>query len=353
MVKKLLFIALILVGFNIMAQNQIPIPLGSSNFGSKITVLTNGNYVIADINWSGIASNAGAVYLYNGKTHTVISRLTGSSADDQIGLDGIIALPSGNFVVISSQWNNGSIRKAGAVTWCNGITGIEGEVNSSNSLIGGSVDDMAGYEKKITVLANGNYVVCNPSWNHGNIIDAGAVTWGNGNAGVSGVISSSNSLTGTSSNDEVGRTIDSGKPGVTALTNGNYVVSSVSWNNRAGAATWGDGTKGIVGPITITNSLISTNSQTVISAGGITALANGNYIVSSPFWNDATPVYSGAVTWGNGTTGTVGTITIENSLVSMNTNSNVGLGGIVALPNSNYLVVSPYWDNGSIQDVVG
>ncbi|MFN8440811.1 MAG: hypothetical protein U0175_08585 [Caldilineaceae bacterium] len=71
--------------------------------------------------------------------------------------------------------------------------------------------------------------------NNGSATDAGAVTWGDGTTGIIGVVSSNNSLVGSKSDDHVGE--------VTALSNGNYVVSSVWWDNGsatdAGAVTWG------------------------------------------------------------------------------------------------------------------
>ena len=48
------------------------------------------------------------------------------------------------------------------------------------------------------------------------------MTWGSGTTGVSGVVSSGNSLAGSTASDQVGGS------GITALTNGNYVVSSSS-----------------------------------------------------------------------------------------------------------------------------
>ena len=68
-----------------------------------------------------------------------------------------------------------------------------------------------------------------PYWDNGAATDAGAVTWGSGTAGVSGVVSAANSLVGSTANDQVGY------GGVTALSNGNYVVRSPAWDN--GAAT--------------------------------------------------------------------------------------------------------------------
>ena len=80
------------------------------------------------------------------------------------------------------------------------------------------------------------------------------MTWGNGTSGISGVVSSSNSLVGSSLNDSIGR------DGVTALTNGNYVVVSVNWDSEAianvGAVTWGDGTSGVSGVVSSSNSIV-------------------------------------------------------------------------------------------------
>ena len=56
----------------------------------------------------------------------------------------------------------------------------------------------------MTALTNGNYVVCSSYWDNGAATDAGAVTWGSGTAGVSGVVSSANSLVGSTANDRVG-----------------------------------------------------------------------------------------------------------------------------------------------------
>ena len=52
----------------------------------------------------------------------------------------------------------------------------------------------------------------------------------------------------------------------------------------------------------------------------MTALTNGNYVVSSPAWDDERrAVNAGAVTWGNGTTGTTGAVSTANSLVGSST----------------------------------
>ena len=60
-------------------------------------------------------------------------------------------------------------------------------------------------------------------------VDAGAATWVSGTGPVTGVVTATNSLVGSSDDDHVGT-------GIIALTNGNYVVRSWCWNN--GSTSW-------------------------------------------------------------------------------------------------------------------
>ena len=88
-----------------------------------------------------------------------------------------------------------------------------------------------------------------------------------------------------------------------------------------------------------------------MGSGGITVLTNGNYVVSSPFWSSGT-AYSqngvGAVTWCSQVTGCNGTVSASNSLVGGSHGDLVSSGGVTALTNGNYVVSSPQWDNGSV-----
>ena len=77
----------------------------------------------------------------------------------------------------------------------------------------------------MVALTNGNYVVVSPDWNNGTATRAGAATFGSGTAGVTGAVSSANSLVGTTAGDQVGSF------GTTALSDGNYVVGSPLWSN--------------------------------------------------------------------------------------------------------------------------
>ena len=182
--------------------------------------------------------------------------LVGSTTSDFVGRGGITVLSNGNYVVDSSHWDNGTATDAGAVTWCSGTSGCTGVVSASNSLVGSTIGHSVG-AGGITVLSNGNYVVDSFQWDNGAAIDVGAVTWCSGTSGCSGVVSASNSLVGSNPSDRVG--------GITALSNGNYVVYSSWWDSgaveSAGAVSYGDGVLGTSGTISTSNSVLGTVSN--------------------------------------------------------------------------------------------
>ncbi len=309
-----------------------------------ITELSNGNYVVPSASWGG---SVGAVTWGNGATGisgeiSSANSLVGSTAGDNTGSGYITALTNGNYVVSSTLWDNGGITDAGAVTWGNGTTGISGEISSANSLVGSTASDQVG-SGGITALTNGNYVVRSNLWDNGDTMDVGAVTWGNGAAGINGPVTLANSLVGSTASDQVGNN------GVTALTNGNYVVSSTLWDNGgitdAGAVTWGNGAAGINGPVTLANSLVGSTASDQVGSGGIMALTNGNYVVSSTLWDNGGTTDAGAVTWGNGAAGINGPVTLANSLVGSTASDQVGNNGVTVLTNGNYVVSSTLWDN--------
>jgi hypothetical protein len=315
-----------------------PHPTTGAQFGSSVTVLNNGNVVVQNPKDDFGGAGAGAVYLYDGLTGALLSALVGSSAGANVG-GHIYLIGNGNYVVQSLQWNG----NLGAVTWCSGTAGLSGAVSPTNSLVGSAPGDNVG-SLGILILSSGNYLVQSPKWN-GN---AGAVTWGSGSAGVTGAISATNSLIGSNPGDFVG-VWDSFSQisGLTVLSNGNYVVGSPYWNGR-GAATWGSGTAGVSGTISSANSLVGGNESDGVSDGRIYALSNGNYVVQSSYRT------LGAVTWGDGTAGVRGFISQANSLVGSNPGDSVGrsdtFAGITPLSNGNYVVSSAFWNNDGVAE---
>ncbi len=316
------------------------------------TVLTNGNYVVRSNQWdnSGTA-DVGAVTFGNGSTGVSgavdsSNSLIGSTANDQVGFPGVVALTNGNYVVRSNLWDDGGTADVGAVTFGNGSTGVNGAVDSSNSLIGSTANDGVG-NSGLTALSNGNYVVISSFWDNGGAVDAGAVTLCDGSTGTFGAVDTSNSLHGSSSSDLIGFS------GVVEVSNGDFFVQSPRWTNAgtflAGAVTQVDGSTGLTGPVTTGNSLHGSSTNDQIGFTG-TALSNGNYILQSPFWDDGGTADVGAVTWIDASTGRTGPVTKANSLHGTTASDGVGTN-TVALGNGNFVVGSPGWDDGGTADV--
>ncbi len=363
--------------------------MGSREFdqiGNSITPLSNGNYVIGSPNWdNGSSDAAGAATLVDGSTGFInltaqvggtvstTNSLVGTRTNDRVG-EHITTLANGNYVVSSPAWSNGAATYAGAVTFGNATTGIAGPVTATNSLVGSRNNDSVGaYTVQslqnflVTPLTNGNYVVGSPVWDNGGVSDAGAATlvhgftgFIQGTASAGGTVSTTNSLVGTKADDRVGLA-------TVALTNGNYVVSSPFWSNgaatEAGAATFGNGTTGLIDVVTDMNSLVGSTADDHISGllqffngpyltgGEVLPLENGNYVVGSLYWDNGTAVDAGAATFGNGTTGVAGAVGVGNSLVGSSTADNVGYTVYIQPDgNGNYIVTSPTWDNSGLID---
>ncbi len=350
---------------NSLVGSQAGDTVGFSLFGLPgIVRLPSDNYLVISANWAnGAATLAGAVTLVNGSNGNIVgtgtpggavsaaNSLVGTTASDRVGSNGVMLVGTGNYVVISPNWDipagaSAATVNVGAVTFGSSTAGVFGAITSANSLIGATANDAVG-SNGVTPLSNGNYVVNSPSWNNGAATLAGAVTFGNGTTGVAGTVSAANSLVGSTANDQVGNF------GITPLfVNGNYVVNSPNWNNgttaaAVGAVTFGNGATGIAGAVSATNSLVGSTADDQVGNGGVMPLFNGNYVVTSQNWNNGPATSAGAVTFGNGTTGIAGAVSATNSLVGTTANDFVGIGGVTPLFfTGNYVVSSPFWNGG-------
>jgi hypothetical protein len=330
------------------STNSLVGGMAADNIGSGgVVALPNGNYVVVSplFRYDAAIPSTGAVTLANGATGrtgtvTALNSRVGTQASDRVGSGGVTVLANGHYVISSPMWDLGSTNDVGAVTWVNGVSGGVGAVTAANSFTGTTANDRAGSDA-VVALSNGNYVFASSLWDNSSIVNAGAATWCNGSAACSGQISAANSIVGSTTLDQVGQ--------IVALSNGNYVVVTQLWDNgplvNAGAATWGNGMTGVAGAITGSNSLVGSNTNDRV--GTVRPLTNGNYVVASHQWNAS----QGAATWSNGATGRTGVITPGNSLVGAGPADRVGLGGVLALSNGNYVVVSEYWDNGAASNV--
>ena len=336
--------------------------------GGRVVALRDGSYVILSFTWNfsaGAATWRTSAMGTSGTVDASNSVVGGAGGSDRIG-DAVL-LPSGNFLITSSAWHN----NRGAVRFCNGATGCFGPITSENSLIGAEESDSAS-TGGIKILSNGNYVV----WSRNGT--RGAVTFGSGTTGVSGVIGAANSLVGGSLNDGIG-SAPSPNLGIYPLTNGNYVVVGTAWHNSAGegvgSVTLGNGITGTSGVVSPQNSLVG-NVPGDLSELLVYALTNGNYVLVSwrraiSIWGDGSTPQIGNITtnmefrggifavpltngnyvlggdWLGGTAtlcsgvgGCVGTVSHENSL----TGAPAYARSITALPNGNYVVGSPDWN---------
>ena len=237
-----------------------PQKLNSGNgFGTSVLVLPSGNVAVTSPNDDAGGSNAGAVYLFNGMTGSLISTLRGSSASDQVGSTGLVQLTNGNYVVRSTNWDSGTVADVGAVTWGSGVLGVSGSVSSSNSLVGSTLNDNVGFNG-VTALTNGNYVVRGTSWDSGAIANVGAVTWGNGTSGISGVVAASNSI--------VGQTSAQGTSW--AITTASNLDAFLATNpaDGSGRVVLGSSARGFSLPSTPAGSLQAANGSVSLSVAG-------------------------------------------------------------------------------------
>src|SRR5262249_48626688 len=147
----------------------------------------------------------------------------------------------------------------GAVTWGSGTAGVTGTVSAANSLVGSAANDLVGLWG-VGTLPGGNDVVGGPGWNGGK----GAGEWGRGAGGGTGGVVGASSVVGSTAGDEVGRSI-------VVLTNGHFVTYTATWGGYVGAVTWGDGAAGVTGVVSAANSLVgdpSNPSNQVVGLGG-------------------------------------------------------------------------------------
>ncbi len=144
-----------------------------------------------------------------------------------------------------------------------------------------------------------------------------------------------------------------GSGGITVLDNGHYVVSSPDWGggafSRAGAVTWGHAEQGLPTTISAANSIVGDSSGDEVGDGGVLALGNGHYLVVSRDWGAGTAVSVGAMTWARGDGSTVGLLSSANSLVG---GARWDFSGVdlFRFPNGNAIALLPEWNNGAVSN---
>lgn len=311
---------------------------GSDKFVSTngIKVLPDGNVLIVSPEWqcaSG-ASKCGAVTWMDGvrglganATVSYANSFVGSAKDDRVG-SRVYALSNGDYIVQSQGKSISAASTTGALTYVKGGHSVSGTPTASTSWTDVGLDSLGG----LTELPGGDLVVTNPQWSGGR----GAITQIRRDVPFSGVVTSANSLTGSMPTDAVGSS------GVSVLENGNYVVCSPRWNRDRGAATWVDAARSRAGEaVSVVNSLIGRLDGDQVCNGAIVPLSgNSNYVVVSFSVSGSSPAVGpmkAAVSWGRGNNGLVGEVSLLNSLFSGGATSR--FVEVKALPRTgNYVV---------------
>jgi hypothetical protein len=172
----------------------------------------------------------------------------------------------------------------------------------------------------------------------------------NGTGGTSGTVLAINSLVGARSGDFVG------SGGVFALPDGRYIVASPLWDNGAtidvGAVTLREAALLASGVVSTANSLVGASAGDEVGGGGVVPLPNSAYLVLSPRFSPGSATQAGAVTWVPPVTGLVAIVSAANSLVGSSLLDSVGSDtlSVTVLDDGDAVVASPFWDNGAASD---
>jgi len=303
----------------------------SDSLGSGgITALSNDNFVIASPfdTVSGVLL-AGSVRLVDGTAGTQLgTAIAGDNLGDSIGISGAIALPNGNYVIGTPSDDEGAV-DSGSVRLVDGNSGAQ----IGTTIAGDGGNDGFGF---VTALANSNYVIGAPFDDvaPGPVVNAGSVRLVSGVSGLEiGMIA------GDTVNDQLGL------GDTIALANNNFVFAS--FIDNVGAVVDAGSVRLVSGVSGLEIGMIAgddNDDQLGLSVTGVTALANDNYVIASQL-DDSGLADNGSVRLVDGMTGT---LVVGGTITGSTANDQLGSGGVTALANNDYVIVSPLDDEGGI-----
>ncbi|MCC7410603.1 MAG: filamentous hemagglutinin N-terminal domain-containing protein [Gammaproteobacteria bacterium] len=287
------------------ASDQVASGSIQNPFGNRIMIFVSG--------WdNGAMVDAGAVVqtTTSGLVGTIsaTNSLVGTHGFDNVGSSGLASIGSGNFMIRSPNWNMG----AGALTFVSPTTTPVGAVTATNSFVGATGGD--GIANSIfTLYGTTKFAVSAPNWDNGALVDAGAFTIGDSAIGLFGMPTAAKSLIGTNAGDRVGSgglTVDFGTF--------NFLLRSPNWNGATGAVTFVNPNLGISGQLSTANSLSGLNAGDLLGSGGVLSMGNDRFMVISPIadaiFNGATIDGAGRLDIVNGRTTGGGTATLGGSI---------------------------------------
>jgi len=349
-----------------------PTPCKRGKFGYKVVALPNGNVVVSDDGDSSIASDNGAVHLFNPVTQELIKSQYGEFKDALYNTR-ILPLANGNFVIRSPKTEDKD-----SVMLVNGQTGMSIEESiagvdrfvrplatnnfiislyengvKSSRLIDGTTGTRIGNDYRgenntvsfsVTALENGNFALVSFSEITSQITVVESIRLFDGVTGVQ----IGNTIPGNNVGDLLGLVIFNhpvsySDPMVKDLGNGNFVVASpndiVAGVSGAGSVILVDGDTGLQ----IGSDLSGDKEGDLLGFNGVTVLSNGNFVISSQYDDHNGIENAGTVRLIDGATGALIGDVFSGSI----SGDNLGDGysphpnGITALPNGNFVIVHP------------
>lgn len=296
-----------------------------SGFGTKSLRLANGNIVVHKFQNNSFA-NAGTISVYNPDASVLLNTIVGDAIDDRLGSDGLMALPNGNFLIISSEDDVSGLTDAGSVI----LASSDGSVLAT--IAGDQSGDNIGSDG-IRLLENGNFTVRSRMDDVGAVVDAGSVML---------IDSETGNVIATISGDTAAANFSNA--GIFPLTNGNFVISStvddVGGVDDVGSVKLINGSTG-----SIISSIEGDQLEDNLGSGGIATLNNGNFVISS--WRDdvAGIQNAGSVKLVNGATGSV-----IASIDGDDVEDYFGQRAVLVLSNQNFVIANPNDDIGGLID---
>ncbi len=309
-----------------------------------------GSLYVASPLWDrGLAENAGALTPLPNSLPVVgpvseMNSLVGTSANDAVGTNPPINLGDGRIALGTRTWTNGGAARAGAVTIIDPDQALIGPITASNSLVGSSVDDQI---STVRSLGNGDLVVISPDWDRGSVTNAGAVTLIRGPTGLTGHINESNSYVGSHIGDGLGLFVH-------PLVTGDFLIAAprrtISGQTSAGSVTHGSLQNGIVGEFDPLRSLWGSQANDQVGSQ-IFSLASGNALVGSSNWANGSVTRAGAITFYPASGSVSGPVGVHNSIVGNSQNDWLSTENITRLSGDRFVARFDFWDNGTAANV--
>ncbi|MCP5150427.1 MAG: filamentous hemagglutinin N-terminal domain-containing protein [Chromatiales bacterium] len=296
-----------------------PNPGAGDQFGADTQSFFPDRLVVLDPNDDLAGTDSGAVYMFDVTTGALESALVGGQAGDRIGENGLLFV-SGGYYVSSPSFGGGR----GALTFGTQSSLPSGVVSATNSLVGAGAGDAVGSGGFTFISGSSNFLISSPEFGG----QAGALTLATPGVGLTGVVSTSNSLVGANPGDRLG------SGGIVQLFQGDALVLSPQFASGAGAVTLYDGATGLTGVVGSGNSLVGAAAGDQVGSGGTSTLGNfgsGRYMVRSPLFGGG----RGAVSFGDAAGGGVsGVVSAANSLVGASAGDGLGGGSEVTINSS-------------------